>query len=704
MRTIKRLFVSCLVLLLLFTLFAPGVGVVQAQSALSIEGMPLTIDSMSDLGSLSVYRYQAADGYYVQQYYDTFESYLRLGEVVYNSYGGGYDALDDAFGASASFVPVSQTQVNPWTINTTVDAGESGVRILQTISYVNGSPYYTKTWRISNLGQTTYADVGFLHGGDTYFGGDDRSMGHWEPSLGMVYLTNPDPAIAGIMGFYGDRTTPASHYYENWYGSVWNALESGHLNDTVVPDFLDAGYGLEWDRSTLAPGDVWTITSYEKWTEAGFVQVFAPQEESAPIGTKVTLPFVVTTFGQGGTPQEEPRALRGVAPTPVVVDLSVNSSLGWQVTLPQGSSIALIPGIAATVDVEVAVPWAARAGDRNSVTLTASSRGEGASTGSDSTVVEAEASSGADVIPPTIVLPVINPVMNHSSMDLTLDVRDDSGQAKVSILDNGTVLVDPFQNGVLTYHIDLFEGENNIEVVAVDGAQNTTRSRFTVMVDTHGPEVTLNALPSSVTDSTITLTGTVGDRLTGVRYLAVNGIAVVPYADGHFSQTIRLSRGANAVVIEATDVAGNVARTTLNVSYVPPQSQGSLNIDLTIGKTGMVVNGMERETDSAPIIRNGRTLLPVRSLIEALGGSVTWNAAARTTTVVLGGRTVKLTVGVGKAVVDGRQVAIDGANPAVVPEIINGRTYLPLRFLADSLGVSVAWDASSQTVSISYWP
>ena len=703
MKTVNRLFVPCLVLLLLVLLWAPGIRGVRAQQGVSIQGMPLAIDVTSDLGSLSVYRYQALDGDYVQQYYSTFESYLRLGETVYYSYGSGDD---EGFGSSTGFIPVSMVQVNPWTIQTTVDAGTSGVRILQTISYVNGSPYYAKTWRISNLGQTTYTDIGFLHGGDTYFGGDDRSMGHWEPSLGMVYLTNPDPAIAGIMGFYGDRTTPASHHYEDWYGSVWTALESGHLGDTVRSDFIDAGYGLEWDRGTLAPGDVWTITAYEKWTEAGFIQVFAPQEETAPVGTKVTLPFVITVFQQNTRPEGEPDFLRSPSPSPspLELDLSVSSSLGWPVTLPQGSVVAVIPGVAATVDVEVTVPWTALVGDRSTITLTASSRGEMASTGSDSTVVEAEAPAVTDIIPPTIILPRIEPVINHSSMDLTLDVRDNSGQAKVSILDNGTVLVDPFQNGVLTYHIDLFEGQNDLEIVAVDGARNTARARFTVVVDTHAPEIVLNAVPMSVSSSSVTLSGTVGDRGTGVHSLTIDGAEVVPFADGHFSQVVQLVHGINTIDLESRDAAGNIGHQVLQVTYAVPMTQGNMIIDLTVGKTGMVVNGMEKETDSAPVIRNGRTLLPVRSLIEALGGSVSWNGTTRVTTVVLGDRTVQLTVGSNKAVVNGRQAIIDSANAAVVPEIINGRTYLPLRFLGESLGISVAWDASSQTVTVSYWP
>ncbi|MGB9578050.1 MAG: stalk domain-containing protein, partial [Halothiobacillaceae bacterium] len=452
-----------------------------------------------------------------------------------------------------------------------------------------------------------------------------------------------------------------------------------------------------------APGDVWTITSYEKWTEAGFVQVFAPQEKTGPIGTKVTLPFVVTTFGQGGG-EEQPAFRAPLAPTPVILDLSVASSLGWPVSLPQGSSVSVISGESATVNVEVMVPWTAHIGDRSSITLTASSRGEQASTGSDSTVVEAVASTAADVIPPTIILPAIEPRVNHSSLDLTLDVRDNSGQAKVTITDNGQVLVDPYQNGLLTYYLDLFEGTNDMEVIARDGAGNTSRARFTIVVDTHAPEVALDPVPLSVSTSAITLSGAVSDRTSGLRSLMVNGTPVVPYADGHFTQTIQLVRGTNTILLEATDAVGNVGKTTLNVTYATPRVQGSVTIDLTVGKTGMIVGGIPQATDSAAVIRNGRTLLPVRSFIEAFGGSVQWNAKAGVTTVRLGGRTLQLTIGSNQAVLDGKAVAIDPSNAAVVPVIVDGRTFLPVRFVADSLGISVAWDAASQTVSLTYWP
>jgi hypothetical protein len=54
--------------------------------------------------------------------------------------------------------------------------------------------------------------------------------------------------------------------------------------------------------------------------------------------------------------------------------------------------------------------------------------------------------------------------------------------------------------------------------------------------------------------------------------------------------------------------------------------------------------------------------------------------------------------------VGGKKVAVDPANAKVVPVIINGRTMLPLRFIAENLGLDLAWDAATRTISFTYWP
>jgi hypothetical protein len=113
----------------------------------------------------------------------------------------------------------------------------------------------------------------------------------------------------------------------------------------------------------------------------------------------------------------------------------------------------------------------------------------------------------------------------------------------------------------------------------------------------------------------------------------------------------------------------------------------------------MQVNGISQKMDAAPLIKDGRTLLPIRALIEALGGSVQWNASTKTATVMLGSRTVVLTIGSKKALVNGSPVALD-----VAPMIVGGRTFLPLRAVAENLGLDLAWEPVSRTISFTYWP
>jgi photosystem II stability/assembly factor-like uncharacterized protein len=127
-------------------------------------------------------------------------------------------------------------------------------------------------------------------------------------------------------------------------------------------------------------------------------------------------------------------------------------------------------------------------------------------------------------------------------------------------------------------------------------------------------------------------------------------------------------------------------------------------IILQIGKSTFTVNGVVHTSDSLPIIKNGRTLLPIRAIVEALGGTVGWEPSLKVVTIVLGSHNLSLQIGSSKATVDGNIVQIDSSNAKVVPEIINGRTMLPLRFVTENLGASVNWDGATQTITITYQP
>jgi hypothetical protein len=127
-------------------------------------------------------------------------------------------------------------------------------------------------------------------------------------------------------------------------------------------------------------------------------------------------------------------------------------------------------------------------------------------------------------------------------------------------------------------------------------------------------------------------------------------------------------------------------------------------IVLQIGNSMFTVNGGSVTLDSPPVIMNGRTLVPIRAIIEALGGTVGWDGTARKATVTLGSATIELWIGKNAARVNGANIPIDAANAKVVPEIINGRTMLPLRFVSENLGCSVVWADATKTITITYQP
>ncbi|MDR1131014.1 MAG: copper amine oxidase N-terminal domain-containing protein [Oscillospiraceae bacterium] len=110
----------------------------------------------------------------------------------------------------------------------------------------------------------------------------------------------------------------------------------------------------------------------------------------------------------------------------------------------------------------------------------------------------------------------------------------------------------------------------------------------------------------------------------------------------------------------------------------------------------VTLNGVQVVTDAAPYIdANGRTMAPVRFISEALGAGVEWNNDSRTVTVRGNGAVITLVIGSSAITVNGRTTAMDTA--AV---ITGGRTFVPVRFIAEALGLSAAWDGETNSVYI----
>lgn len=107
------------------------------------------------------------------------------------------------------------------------------------------------------------------------------------------------------------------------------------------------------------------------------------------------------------------------------------------------------------------------------------------------------------------------------------------------------------------------------------------------------------------------------------------------------------------------------------------------------------IDGQLLKTDVPATIQDGRTMVPLRATFEALGIVVGWDAESRTVTGKKGDDLIKLVIDNIIAEVNDEVVFLDV--PATIKE---GRTLVPVRFIAESTGASVEWEARTRTVSI----
>ena len=106
------------------------------------------------------------------------------------------------------------------------------------------------------------------------------------------------------------------------------------------------------------------------------------------------------------------------------------------------------------------------------------------------------------------------------------------------------------------------------------------------------------------------------------------------------------------------------------------------------GKTMTFPNGQ-------PVITNGRTMVPIRDIAEALGYAVTWNSTTQTVGIKNTKSSVSLKVGSKTMSVNGKNITMDAA-----PYVSKGSTMVPLRFVAEGLGTKFTWNQQTSTVNI----
>lgn len=166
-----------------------------------------------------------------------------------------------------------------------------------------------------------------------------------------------------------------------------------------------------------------------------------------------------------------------------------------------------------------------------------------------------------------------------------------------------------------------------------------------------------------------------------------------------------------AILVEATDYdSSDAAGSTALVDWDTDKSAGDVVIatcvtpaegssaQFKIGSNIYTVNGISKVMDVAPYVKDNRTYVPIRFMGYSLGltdADIVWDEATQKVTLTKGDNVVELTIGTTAILVNGESQTMD-----VAPEIVDNRTMLPARFVAEGLGATVGWDASTQTVLI----
>lgn len=119
-------------------------------------------------------------------------------------------------------------------------------------------------------------------------------------------------------------------------------------------------------------------------------------------------------------------------------------------------------------------------------------------------------------------------------------------------------------------------------------------------------------------------------------------------------------------------------------------------IKMKINDVNYSINGEGKKMDAKPFIKNDRTLVPLRFIVEAIGGEVNWDNDNRLVTVNSKGKTIELPIDSKTIKIDGKDVNIDQA------AIIKGdRTFVPIRFIAENLDMVVNYINDTREIEIS---
>jgi hypothetical protein len=129
-----------------------------------------------------------------------------------------------------------------------------------------------------------------------------------------------------------------------------------------------------------------------------------------------------------------------------------------------------------------------------------------------------------------------------------------------------------------------------------------------------------------------------------------------------------------------------------------------MSINIFSQNISITVNGISGvSSDVQPFIKEGRTLVPVRFISESLGAKVEWIASLGLIRIKKNNLTITLKENTKMAIINNLGISDTMKILDIPVHLYNGRAYVPVRFIAETLGATVEWDNNSRAITINMY-
>lgn len=256
------------------------------------------------------------------------------------------------------------------------------------------------------------------------------------------------------------------------------------------------------------------------------------------------------------------------------------------------------------------------------------------------------------------------------------------------------------ENGKFRYEAQLQERLNTFELVAKDNTGKIAKKIINIEKPTENLQISLDLPEKFVEVKEISIKGKVSKKnmtennVNRAMWVFVNGVEakVIPdekFLTFDFEATVPMAIGRNRIEINVRTPDGFAKK----VVEIPNYKK--FLIELQIDNDMATINGNQTRMDAKPYIAYGRTYVPLRVVAEGFGAQVDWVPQTKGINVTMGDKIISMQIGSNRAIVNNQVLTMDAP-----PEIRNGRTYIPIRFVSEALGAEVQWNQSTRKVSI----